>query len=406
MTLRAIKPGAPLRSESDDETLHRNWRIVRRQFFKKKIPVLALLVLCFLFCLAVFAPFLAGSRPLILHDGYKLTFPVFTAFTAEDFLWLSGFGIIVLTGIFNALLRRRQRKRDIQAPRKTACICFILLLSAIAICMAACWPERIDRFDYSAYRDGRTAAPLCLMPLVPWSPLEFSLSNPVARPSAQHWLGTDPIGRDLLARIIHGARVSMAVGFVAVLFYVLIGVLVGSVAGYFGRMPDLVLSRVIEVVLCFPVLFTILAVLCFLPPSVFWVMILIGLFRWPKMARLVRGEFLRLKNQDFVLAARALGLSHLRIIMQILPNSLGPVFVAATFGVAEAILLESGLSFLGFGVQPPTPAWGEMLAGGKKYMEQAWWLTVYPGLAIFMAITAFNLVGEGLRDALDPRMKH
>lgn len=385
--------------------LDRSWWIARRQFIRKTIPMVALAVLCMLFGLAVFAPFLAGNRPLILDDGYKTSFPVFVSFTAEDFLWLAGFFTLIITGLFHLFLRWRIRKRGIAGSTGRAVFCFAMILTVAVVSVGIWWPERIDHTDYTEHREGTAQAKLCIMPPIPWSPDECVLSSKVEAPSSEHWFGTDPFGRDLAARVIHGARVSMLVGFVAVLFFVLIGGLVGSAAGYFGGATDLVLSRVIEAVLCFPVLFTILAALCFLPPSILWVMLLIGLFRWPKMARLVRGEFLRLKNEEFVVAARAMGLSHLRVILQIFPNSLGPVFVAATFGVAEAILLESGLSFLGFGVQPPTPSWGEMLASGKGYIERAWWLTVYPGLAIFLAITAFNLVGEGLRDALDPKMR-
>jgi peptide/nickel transport system permease protein len=198
----------------------------------------------------------------------------------------------------------------------------------------------------------------------------------------------------------------MLVGFVAVSLYVIIGIILGSIAGYFGGIVDLLMCRFIEMVICFPVFFAILAVFCFLPHSVLWIMLFIGLLRWPGVARLVRGEFLRLKNEDFVSAGRALGLSHWRIMfIHILPNGLGPVLVAATFGIAWAILLESGLSFLNFGVQEPTPSWGRMLAAGKSWIEQNPGLTVFPGFAIFLAVTAFNLVGEGLRDAFDPKLK-
>jgi peptide/nickel transport system permease protein len=193
---------------------------------------------------------------------------------------------------------------------------------------------------------------------------------------------------------------------VAVSLYVAIGIFIGALAGYFGGLLDLLLCRFMEVVICFPVFFAILVVFCFLPPSILWIMVLIGLLRWPGVARLTRGEFLRMKTEEYVEAGRALGLSHFRIIFfHMLPNGVAPVLVAATFGIAGAILLESALSFLGLGVRPPTPSWGEMLAHGKTYHEIYWGLTVFPGAAIFLTVTAFNLVGEGLRDALDPKLK-
>jgi peptide/nickel transport system permease protein len=398
---REPEPGAPLHVPQGGY-----WADVGRRFFKKKWAVLglcALLMLCFL---AVFAPFLAGNRPLIFRDDDSLSLPVFAAFTAEDFLWLSFPGIVIVFWPFGRLLRRRERKegRTHSGPGLQWMFTAILVLAAIVI--ALLWPEKLDRSDFTAYRDGAREASICVMPPVPWSPQEISLSDKVQAPSGAHWLGTDPVGRDVLSRLIHGTRVSLLVGFVAVILYVVIGVVMGALAGFFGGWTDMLISRLIEVVICFPAIFAILAVLCFLPPSVFWIMILIGLLRWPRVARLTRGEFLRLRNEDFVTSSRALGLSNFRIIFfQILPNSLAPVLVAATFGIAGAILLESGLSFLGFGVQPPMPSWGEMLASGRAYFDRSWWLTLCPGLAIFLAVTAFNLIGEGLRDALDPKLK-
>jgi peptide/nickel transport system permease protein len=272
--------------------------------------------------------------------------------------------------------------------------------------IGALWPERLDRSDYRPFRDGGKEAELCIMPPVPYGPAEFDFSARLEKPGGTHWLGADQNGRDLLARLIHGARVSMLIGFVAVSLYVIIGVFMGALAGYFGGLLDLLLCRFMEMVICFPVFFAILAVFCFLPPSVLWIMVLIGLLRWPGVARLTRGEFLRMKNEEYVDAGKALGLSHFRIIFfHMLPNGVAPVLVSATFGIAGAILLESALSFLGLGVQPPTPSWGEMLAHGRIHFEQSGGLMFYPGAAIFVAVTAFNLVGEGLRDALDPKLK-
>lgn len=242
--------------------------------------------------------------------------------------------------------------------------------------------------------------------LAPYSPTAYDLDSILLPPSMTHPLGTDAQGRDVLSRLIFGARISLSVGFVAVSIYVVIGIVLGAVAGYYGGWVDVILSRLIEIMICFPTFFLILAVLAFVGPNIYNIMAVIGLTGWTGVARLVRGEFLRLRNQDFVAAAHALGASDSRIIFRhLLPNSLAPVLVSATFGVASAILVESSLSFLGFGVPPYVPSWGDMLSGAKEFMDVAWWLTLAPGFAIFVTITAYNLVGEGLRDAIDPRMR-
>jgi len=245
---------------------------------------------------------------------------------------------------------------------------------------------------------------LRIMSPIPYSPNEYDLKAVLQAPSADHWLGTDDQGRDVASRLIHGCRISISVGFVAVSIYVILGIIIGGIAGYFGGWMDMAVSRVIEVVICFPVFFLILTVLAFIGPSIYNIMIVIGITSWTGIARLVRGEFLKHRSQEYVQAARLLGAGSARIMMRhILPNSMAPVLVSATFGVAGAILIESSLSFLGFGVQPPTPSWGDILSQSRDYMDIAWWLTFFPGFAIFMTITAFNLVGEGLRDALDIR---
>jgi peptide/nickel transport system permease protein len=217
-------------------------------------------------------------------------------------------------------------------------------------------------------------------------------------------MGTDTLGRDVCARVIHGARIPLKVGFVAAAIAVLIGLALGSLAGYYGGVVDVLISRFIEVVMCFPVLFLVLGVIAFLPPSIFNVMVIIGITRWTGIARYTRGEFLRIKNQDFAYAARALGATDRKIIFKhILPNSLSPILVSATFAVAGAILVEAALSFLGLGAQPPTPSWGAMLSDAREFLEVAWWLALFPGLGIFITVTAYNILGEGLRDASDPR---
>lgn len=245
-----------------------------------------------------------------------------------------------------------------------------------------------------------------VMPVIPYSPTEYNLDTPLMPPGQTHWLGTDEQGRDVAARLIFGTRVSLAVGFIAVGIYFVIGLIVGAIAGYYGGIVDILVQRVIEIVMCFPTFFLILTVLAFVGPSIFNIMIVIGLTGWTGIARLVRAEFLKLRNQDFVTAIRAAGARPARIMFRhILPNALAPVLVSLSFGVASSILAESSLSFLGFGVQPPTPSWGDTLSQARDFMDIAWWLTIFPGLAIFITLTAFNLVGEGLRDAIDPKMK-
>lgn len=243
-------------------------------------------------------------------------------------------------------------------------------------------------------------------PLIsPYDPTEIDVYNVLSPPSKEHLLGTDELGRDVLSRIIWGSRVSLKVGFVAVGIAMMIGIIVGSIAGFYGGKIDSILMRFVDMMLAFPTFFLILAVIAILEPSIFTIMVVIGITSWMDVARLVRAEFLTLKERDFVDAARAIGVSNTRLIFRhILPNALSPVFVAATFGVAGAILVESGLSFLGLGVQPPEPSWGNILTSGKDNIEVAWWLSLYPGLAILITVLSYNLVGEGLRDALDPRL--
>jgi peptide/nickel transport system permease protein len=241
--------------------------------------------------------------------------------------------------------------------------------------------------------------------IAPYDPTAIDVHNVLSSPSKEHPLGTDELGRDLLSRIIWGSRVSLKVGFVAVGIAILIGISIGALAGFYGGLIDAVLMRFVDIMLAFPTFFLILAVISILEQNIFTIMVVIGLTSWMDVARLVRAEFLSLKEMDFVSAARAVGVNDKRLIFKhILPNALSPVFVAATFGVAGAILIESGLSFLGLGVQPPDPSWGNILTAGKDNIEVAWWLSLYPGLAILITVLSYNLVGEGLRDALDPRL--
>lgn len=241
--------------------------------------------------------------------------------------------------------------------------------------------------------------------LTPYEPDAIDAYRVLTPPSPAHLLGTDELGRDVLTRLLYGARISLKVGFVAVGIAVAIGTLIGLLAGFYGGWIDMILMRLVDIMLCFPTFFLILAVIAMLEPSIWYIMAVIGLTGWMGVARLVRAEVLSLREREFVMAARALGASDFRIIFRhILPNSLSPVLVSATLGVAGAILTESALSFLGIGVQPPTPSWGNILTSGKDYIEFAWWLSLFPGLSILITVLSYNLVGEGIRDALDPRL--
>ncbi len=232
------------------------------------------------------------------------------------------------------------------------------------------------------------------------------LTDLLAPPGDVHLLGTDHFARDVLSRVLYGARVSLSIGFVAVAISITIGTLLGAVAGSFGGWVDTVIMRFVDMVISFPQLVLLITIIALFEPSIFLIVAVLGLTQWTGTARLVRGEVLSLREREFIQAADALGFSRARIILfHLIPNVLGPVIVAATLGIGNTIVLEAGLSFLGLGVQPPTPSWGTMVADGRNVMLQAWWLSTFPGLAIVVTVLCFNLVGDGLRDALDPRLR-
>lgn len=249
-----------------------------------------------------------------------------------------------------------------------------------------------------------TRTSIALWPPVPFSPNSIELAERLEPPGPRHLLGTDDLGRDVLARMIHGARVSLIVGLFATGIAVIIGSTLGGLAGYYGGAADWLISRLIEVVLCFPFLFLVLGIVALFKPSMATLMAALALTTWTSEARFVRGEFLRIRDMEFAHAARASGARDARIIFRhLLPNALAPVIVFASFGVAAAILTESALSFLGLGVPLPTASWGSMLSKAHEHIEYAWWLIAFPGLAIFATVAAFNIIGERLGEALDPR---
>ena len=242
--------------------------------------------------------------------------------------------------------------------------------------------------------------------IAPFDPNELHLDAILKAPCAEFPLGTDRLGRDVLSRLLYGGRVSLWVGFVAVGISISIGALLGLVSGYFGGLVDEIVMRFVDIMLCFPSFFLILAVVAFLEPSLFNIMVVIGLTSWMGVARLVRAETLTLREREFVSAARLAGTSTWRIMTRhILPNAMAPVTISAILGIGGAILIESGLSFLGLGVQPPQASWGNMLMDGKSVIEEASWLSLFPGLAILITVLGYNLLGENLRDFLDPRLK-
>ena len=243
--------------------------------------------------------------------------------------------------------------------------------------------------------------------LTNFSPNELHLNHILEPPSSTFWLGTDRLGRDVFSRLLYGGRISLWVGFVAVGISITIGTILGLVSGYFRGIIDEIIMRFVDVMLCFPSFFLILAVIAFWEPDLNNIMIVIGLTSWMGVTRLVRAETLSLRERDFVQAARLSGIKTSHILLKhILINALGPVLISATLGIAGAILVESSLSFLGLGVQPPVASWGNMLMDGKNVLEVAPWMSLYPGLAILITVLGYNILGESLRDIFDPRLKH
>jgi peptide/nickel transport system permease protein len=330
------------------------WQFVKRQFKKNIFGRISLYLVFFLFFVAIFADFLANEKPIAASYKGETIFPVF-----KD---------------YGVMLGLTQWDKDL---------------------VLAEWKDL--KYDWAIF------------PPVPYSP--ETIDNSVAKlreraPSAKHLWGTDETKRDVLAGIIHGSRYALAIGFVAMGIALLIGVVLGAIAGYYGGFVDIIISRLIELVMTFPSFLLIITVVAMVQTGSLWlIMAVIGLTGWTSIARFIRGEVLRVRNLDFVTAASALGYSTPRIIFKhVLPNALGPVLVSAAFGIASAVLVESSLSFLGIGVPPTVVTWGSILNKART-SSSSWWLGVFPGLMIFLTVSAYNLIGDALRDATDPRLR-
>lgn len=381
-------------------------QMVAREFFKSRLSTLSLCFIVFLFVVAVFAPFIASDKPYFIVIDGEISFPLFASLKANDFIIF----IFAACGlILTALICRNSKRVDPSERSAVFLRQFVVLVSTAVVASAILhWniDDRTDITDYKRLVESGKASKAMFAP-VPYSYARTNLRMRNQPPSREHWFGTDDVGSDLLARVVHGSRISLSVGFVAVGISVVIGVAVGAVLGYFGGKIDFVGMRIIEIVMAIPTFFLIITIVAFYQRSLLNIMVIIGITSWTGHARFVRAEFLKLRGQDFVQAAKSLGLPVRSILFRhMLPNGIAPVLVSATFGIAAAIFTEAALSFLGFGVVPPTPSWGQMLSQGVSVTgEFLWWLSLFPGLSIFLTAIAYNMVGEGLRDAIDPKLR-
>ncbi len=395
------------------------WQVVWGQFRKNKIALVGLWCIIFLLLLAIFCPLIASNtpyyiisnQPIMVREGYQLPSFLFVRVLFDrncyendvdiffNLLMLLLIPYIIIYFIVRRLFPSLGRFNTIAGLAAIHILIFLIVGKFFYTLPQTDYRELMEKLN----KEGHHV--MYAMPPIPYSyrEIEKDKQHPQA-PSKTHLLGTDAEGRDVFTRMLYGTRISMTIGVVAVSIYVTIGIILGSLAGFFGGRTDIIISRLIEVFICFPTFFLILTLAAFIEKrTIFHVMLLIGVVSWTGVARLVRGEFLRLREMDYVQAAVAIGVSRARIIFNhILPNAMAPVLVSATFGVAAAILIESSLAFLGLG-DPSAPSWGGILNVGRE--QQKLWLIVSPGLAIFFIVSVFNLVGEALRDAMDPRLR-
>jgi peptide/nickel transport system permease protein len=393
--------------------------IVWGQFKKYRLSYYSLYGVLALFILAVYCPIIAMNVPFYIHvpegvgpaHAQGTSFPWFRALFDTNFFdsgvdiffnFLIFFLPVALLGWLGyARTATFETKHDLRLARvKYIGLASLVCIAGIIVLNYMAFRQPYVNYVELSQIDGVKA----IFPFIEYSYRDVNMLAVVQSPSWEHLLGTDREGRDVFTRLLYGTRISLTIGVLAVSIYTVIGLVLGSLAGYFGGKVDSVILRMIEIMICFPTLFLILTLAAFIrEPTIFHIMLIIGFTSWTGIARLVRGEFLRLRNQDFVQAAIAMGLTQQRIIFRhVLPNALGPVIVAATFGVAGAILVEATLSFLGIG-SATAPSWGQILTTGRTTQQMA--LILAPGFAIFITISLLNLIGEGLRDATDPKLR-
>ena len=377
------------------------WKDFRKRFFQRKGALPGVFFVLFLWFAAISAPLLANGKPLLLYMDSVLSFPAFAAlFSPEspEIFVEKSFNFLLLflpAALLLFFLLRKRKKRYLSGALAA---CFLLLLIPFAASKG-----KIDRTPYRELVQ-KVPGSFAIFAPVPYGPFEM-VAPPYEKSSSKHLFGTDQTGRDVLARMIYGARVSLTVGFAATFISLLLGTILGLAAGYKGGKLDLYLMRFVEIVICFPTFLLLLILMSILldsgsRQSILLVTAVIGLTSWTGLARMVRGETLKERNMAYIRSCESLGLPVRRILFRhLLPNVSSPIFVIFTFDVAGAILAESSLSFLGFGVQDPTSSWGELLRQAFPDPLTYWHLMFFPGLAIFLTVCSFNAIGEGLRIA-------
>ncbi|HWA97845.1 MAG TPA: ABC transporter permease [Pirellulales bacterium] len=371
MSIVPADPAETLAADTVDAVLPASrgfWSEAWRRFRRRGLAMAALVYVLLLTLVAIFAPAIAGTKPIVAFYKGSYYFP------ALGYVYREWENPIFQKDRFRQIYPQNLEKKD---PKSWAI-----------------WPL-VYQDPYRRIRENE------------WPDQPENPSRADGHPSRHNWFGTTQAGIDVFAQMVHGTRVALLVGFVSMSIAATIGIILGALAGYVGGKLDMLVSRFIELVMCIPTLVLILALIALLEkPTIWHIMAVIGVTGWTSIARLTRAEFIKLRQIDFVTAAEAIGVSGLRIMFRyILPNALAPILVPITFGIASAILTESALSFLGVGAPPPNPSWGKLLDLARGNPLQMWWLVVFPGAAIFLAVLAYNLIGEGLQEATDPRLR-